>query len=128
MPYSLKKETGHERPKDKSTKDTEFLVQMGQLLTNLSICQKLWIMEHLLLPWLQWPLLIYEICMTNVDKLQRRICNAIQKWLRLHNSTTNICFYFTSSPCPLPIKSFTWITKSAKVMVKWSFCIINTFV
>ena len=33
----------------------------------------------------------------------------------MHNSTTNICLYSTSSPYPLPRKSLTSITKSAKL-------------
>ena len=39
----------------------------------------------------------------------------IWKCLLLHNSTANICLYSTTSPCPLPIKRLTSITKSAKL-------------
>ena len=39
----------------------------------------------------------------------------IRKWLKLHNSTTNIFLYSSVSPCPLPIKSLTSVMKSAKV-------------
>ena len=53
--------------------------------------------------------------MTTVVKLKQRISNAIWKCLLLHNSTANICLYSTTSPCPLPMKSLTSITKSAKL-------------
>ena len=88
---------------------------LGQFKTMHRPVQKLWIMQHLLLPWLLWPLLIYEIPMTTAVKLEQKISNAIQGWLHLHNFTTIICLYSTTSLCPLPIKSFTSITKSAKL-------------
>ena len=72
-------------------------------------------MQHLLLHQLNWLLLIYELLMTTVAKLEQRMSNAIQKWLPLHNSATNICLYSTTPPWPLPTKSLTSITKSAKL-------------
>ena len=33
----------------------------------------------------------------------------------MHNSAINICLYSTTSPCPLPIKSLTSVTKSGKL-------------
>ena len=76
--------------------------------------QKLWILQHLLVPRLRWPLLIYEIPISMVTKLEQKISCCIRKWLRLHK-TTNIFLYSSSSPCPLPIKSLSSIMKSAKV-------------
>ena len=76
---------------------------------------KLWILQHLLIPRLRWPLLIYEIPLFFVVKLEQKISFYIRKWLHLHHSTTNICLYSAPSPCPLPIKSLTSIWKSAKV-------------
>ena len=76
---------------------------------------KLWILQHLLIPRLRWPLLIYEIPLTAVVKFEQKISVYIRKWLRLHNSTTNICLYSASSPCPLPLKSLSAIWKSSKV-------------
>ena len=37
------------------------------------------------------------------------------KWLHIHGSTTNICLYSSSSPCPLPINSLSSVWKSSKV-------------
>ena len=39
----------------------------------------------------------------------------IRKWLHLHQSTTNLCFYSSTSPCPLPINILTSILKSCKI-------------
>ena len=76
---------------------------------------KVWILHHLLIPRLRWPLLIYEIPVTVVFRLEQKISCFIRKWLKLHNSTSNICLYSSISPCPLPLKSLTSIQKAAKV-------------
>ena len=76
---------------------------------------KIWILHHLLIPRLRWPLMIYEFALSVVVKLEQKISFFIRKWLRLNNTTTNICLYSSSSPCPLPIKSLSSVLKSAKV-------------
>ena len=48
-------------------------------------------------------------------KLEQFTSVYIRKWLKIHHSTTNICLYSSTSPCPLPIKSLTSILKAAKV-------------
>ena len=77
--------------------------------------QKLWIMQHFLIPRIQWSLLIYEVPISVAVRLEQKTSSFIRKWLNLHHSTTNICFYSSSSPCPLPIKSLTSIFKSCKI-------------
>ena len=77
--------------------------------------QKLWILQHLLIPRIQWPLLIYEVSISVASRLEQKVSSFIRKWLHLHHSTTNICLYSSSSPCPLPIKSLTSILKSSKI-------------
>ena len=97
-----------------------FLLSVTKSLTFINeskhrSVQKLRMMQHLLLFGLCLPLLIYTIPMTAVVKLELRISNAMWQWLHLHNSTTNICLYSTVLPCPVPIKGWTLITKSAKL-------------
>ena len=77
--------------------------------------QKLWILQHLLVPRIQWPLLIYEVSIAVATRLEQRVSSFIRKWLHLHHSTTNVCLYASSSPCPLPVKSLTSILKSSKI-------------
>ena len=104
---------------DKESKESliEALAKSLKLINNSKHrgVHKLWIMQHLLIPRLRWPLLIYEIPVSLVHKLEQKISTYIRKWLRLHNSTSNICLYFSLSPCPLPIKSLSSVAKSAKV-------------
>lgn len=77
--------------------------------------QKLWILQNLLVPRIQWPLLIYEIPVSHVAKLESKISVFMRKWLKLHHSTSSLCFYSKLSPCPLPVKSLSSILKSSKI-------------
>ena len=77
--------------------------------------QKLWILQHLLVPRIQWPLMIYEISISAASNLEKKISTYIRKWLGLHSSTTNISLYSSCSPCPLPVKKLTTVLKSSKL-------------
>ena len=77
--------------------------------------QKLWILQHLLIPRIQWSLLIYEISISHASVLEKKISKFIRKWLNIHSLTTDISLYSLISPCPLPIKSLTSILKSSKI-------------
>ena len=76
---------------------------------------KVWILQYLLLPRARWPIQIYEVPFSTILKLEQFTSVYIRKWLKIHHSTTNICLYSSTSPCPLPIKSLTSILKAAKV-------------
>ena len=77
--------------------------------------QKLWILQHLLIPRIQWPLLIYEVPISSAFKLEQKVSVFIRKWLHLHHSTSSFCFYSSASPCPLPIKSLSSALKASKI-------------
>ncbi|XP_057310634.1 uncharacterized protein LOC130648598 [Hydractinia symbiolongicarpus] len=108
---------------DGSISDRKATDELEKLSAGVSIIdksfykgpQKLWILQHLLIPRIQWPLLIYEVSMSCVGTLVSNVSVFIRKWLNLHHSTTNLCLYDSSSPCSLPIKSLTSILKSAKI-------------
>ena len=76
---------------------------------------KLWILQHLLIPWVQWPLLIYEFSISLEFKLKQKAYVFIRKWLHLHHSTSSLCFYSSASPCPLSIKSLSSALKASKI-------------
>ena len=91
---------------------------LGLNITNKSSfkgTQKLWILQHLLIPRIQWSLLIYGISISHASFLEKKISKFIRKWLNIHSSTTDISLYSLISPCPLPIKSLTSILKSSKI-------------
>ena len=76
---------------------------------------KIWILQHLLIPRLRWPLMIYEFPVSKIIKLEQKVSTFLRKWLRIHRSTTNICLYSSVSPCPLPLSQLTSVLKSSKV-------------
>ena len=77
--------------------------------------QKLWILQHLLIPKVQWALLIYEVSITCASSLEKKVSGFIRKWLNIHPTTTDISLYSPISPCPLPLKSLTNILRSSKI-------------
>ena len=94
-----------------------------KLLAGLSVIDKshftgtqtLWILQHVLIPRIQWPLLIYEIPISLAFKLEQKVSVFIRKWLHLHHSTSSLSFYSSVSPCPLPIKSLSSALKASKI-------------
>ena len=77
--------------------------------------QKLWILQHLLIPRIQLPLQIYEILISLAFKLGQKVSVFIRKWLHLHHSTSNLGFYSSISPCPLSIKNLSSALKASKI-------------
>ena len=77
--------------------------------------QKLWFLQHLLIPRIQWPILIYEVPISLAFKLEQKASVHIRKWLKLHKSITSLPFYSSASPCPLPVRSLTSVLKSSKI-------------
>ena len=73
------------------------------------------ILQHILIPRIQWPLLCYEVPISQATKLEQKISSFIRKWVHLHKSTLYLCFYSKASLCPLPINSSTSVLKSAKI-------------
>ena len=103
----------------KKNKESRNEIQLpGLKITNgsyFSGTQKLWIMQHLLVPRIQWPLLIYEMPLSLAARLEQKISTFIRKWLHLHHSMSSLCFYSADSPCPLLIKSLTLVLKASKI-------------
>ena len=75
---------------------------------------KLWCLQFGLLPRLMWPLTVYEIPMTKVEKLERTVSSYIKKWLGLPRCLSNIGLYGHGA-LELPISSLTEEFKCTKV-------------
>ena len=56
----------------------------------------------MMMPRLMWPLSIYNVPLTTVELLQRKITASLKKWLKLPKSLSNACFYSKSSKLKLP--------------------------
>ena len=94
-----------------------------KLLARLSVIEKshftgtqnLQILQHLLVPRMPWPLLIYKILISLAFKLEQKVSVFIQNWLHIYHSATSLCFYSSVSPYPLPIKSLSSAVKASKI-------------
>ena len=62
-------------------------------LLMVSIWLKLWCLQFGLLPRLMWPLTIYEVPMSKVEKLERLISSFAKKWLGLPKCFSSIGLY-----------------------------------
>ena len=75
---------------------------------------KAWILQHMMMPKLMWPLSIYNVPLTTVEWLQTKITASLKKWLKLPRSLSSACFYSKTSKLKLPYTSLTEEFKAAK--------------
>ena len=54
---------------------------------------KAWILQHMMMPKLMWPLSIYNVPLTTVEWLQTKITASLKKWLKLPRRMSSACFY-----------------------------------
>ena len=73
--------------------------------SHLTGVMKVFTYQNILLQRLCWPLMIYEIPLSWVERMEQRIDVFLRKWLGLHKSLSNVALFCKHSPCPLPIAS-----------------------
>ncbi|XP_053183947.1 LOW QUALITY PROTEIN: uncharacterized protein LOC128367182 [Scomber japonicus] len=66
---------------------------------------KAWLYQHGILPRILWPLLVYEVTMSIVETLERKISCYLRRWLGLPRSLTSAALYGRSNKLQLPINS-----------------------
>jgi hypothetical protein len=116
-----------------SLKDTEQGKQIRQVADNglntigktqLQGKFKVWIVQFMLIPKLLWPLLIYEIGLSTVEAIERRISSCTRKWLGLPPGLTTVALYSKNAKLRLPLKSVVEEFKTGKarlqMMLKYS--------
>lgn len=74
---------------------------------------KLWCMQYGLLPRLLWPLTLYEVPLSKVEKLERLVSSYVRKWLGLPRCLSSIGLY-GKGMLHLPISSLVEEYKCAK--------------
>ncbi|KAK7880264.1 hypothetical protein WMY93_030631 [Mugilogobius chulae] len=111
---------------DSSLKDTESIkVTIASLDTWLKAVDrsglpgkfKAWIYQHGVLPRILWPLLIYEVPITTIETLERKISSHLRRWLGLPKSLSSIALYGRSNKLQLPLKSLEEEYKVSKTRV-----------
>ncbi|XP_078118984.1 uncharacterized protein LOC144525794 [Sander vitreus] len=78
---------------------------------------KLWCMEYGLLTRLLWPLTLYEVPLSKVEKLERLVSSYVRKWLGLPRCLSSIGLY-GKGMLHLPISSLAEEYKCAKVRLE----------
>ena len=95
----------------------QFEKEVKQALKNIDNCKlpgrfKSWMIQHMLLRRIMWPLSIYNVPYSKVEEIQRLITAKLKKWLGLPKSLTVDAIYSTSSKLQLP---FTSLLEEVKV-------------
>ena len=75
---------------------------------------KAWMVQHMLMPRLMWPLSIYNVPMTTVEHIQKLITQSLKRWLGLPKSLSTACFYSKSAKLQFPYSELTEEVKAAK--------------
>jgi len=66
---------------------------------------KAWCYQHGDLPRLLWPLLMYEVPITSVEKLERAMSGYLRRWLGVPRSFSSLGLYSSGSKLQLPLSS-----------------------
>lgn len=66
---------------------------------------KAWLYQHGILPRILWPLLIYEVPISTVETLERKVSSHLRRWLGLPKSLSCIALYGHRNKLQLPLKS-----------------------
>ena len=83
--------------------------------TKLTGKYKVWCMQYGLYPRLQWPLMMYEVGASRVEKIEQKCSVYIRKWLRLPKHLNNTAIYGKKQQLALPIPSIFEEFKAGKV-------------
>ena len=75
---------------------------------------KSWIVQHMLLPRIMWPLSIYNVPETKVEEIQSKVTSSLKRWLGLPKSLSTDCFYSKTAKLQLPYTALTEEVKAAK--------------
>jgi len=66
---------------------------------------KVWIYQHGMLPRLMWLLMLYEIPLTKVEKIEKAVSKSLRKWLGVPPGFSAIGLYSKSSQLQMPLSS-----------------------
>ncbi|XP_054628013.1 uncharacterized protein LOC129179159 [Dunckerocampus dactyliophorus] len=66
---------------------------------------KAWIYQHGVLPRVLWPLLVYEVPLSTVETLERRISTYLRRWMGFPRSLCSVALYGRTNKLQLPFSS-----------------------
>ena len=65
---------------------------------------KAWIYQHAVLPRILWPLLLYEVAVTTVETMERKVSGYLRRWLGLPRNLSSAALYGSTNAVQLPFK------------------------
>ena len=97
----------------------EVIKEVKSSLRKIERCRvpgryKAWILQHMMLPKLLWPLTIYNVQLTKVGQIQRLLTAKFKKLLGLPRSLSEACPYSRTSKLQLPYAELTEEFTAAK--------------
>ena len=95
-----KSSNNQEQAKEVLTELKQGLKKIGK--TIIPGRYKAWMVQHMLLPRLMWPLTIYNIPESKVEEMQKLITVHLKSWLGLPRSLSVACMYTKSGKLQLP--------------------------
>ncbi len=85
-------------------------IEHSQLLGRF----KVWCFQYGIIPRLQWPFLLYDFPLSQVEGMERLCSKFLRKWLGVPPSFSAINLYSKTSKLPLPVSSVVEEFKAAK--------------
>ena len=97
----------------------ETIREVKEMLKKVERCRlpgkyKAWMMQHMLLPRLMWPLTIYNAPLSKVEQIKRMLTGKLKKWLGLPRSLATDCIYSKSGRLQLPFTDVSEEFRAAK--------------
>ena len=77
---------------------------------------KAWMVQHMLMPRLMWPLSIYNVPMSTVEAIQRLITQALKRWLGLPKTLSTACFSQKTTTIQFPYSELTEEVKARNLV------------
>ena len=56
-----------------------------------------------LMPRIMWPLTVYEVAMSHVEAMERKINKHVKKWLGVPDSLSNVAIHSNKAKLTLPV-------------------------
>ena len=97
----------------------ETIEEVEGMLKKIDRCKlpgkyKAWMVQHMLLPRVMWPLTIYSVPISKVIHIQKMLTGRLKKWLGLPKSFATDCFYSKTGKLQLPYTDVVEEFKTAK--------------
>jgi hypothetical protein len=79
---------------------------------------KCWGFQHILLPKIMWPLMVYDIPLSKVEAIEKQVNGFIRKWLGVPRCLSSVALYGKTSMLQLPFASLVEEFKVGKVRLQ----------